>query len=421
MDTIRHLYRIGHGPSSSHTMGPRKAAHMFKERFPNAFRYEVTLYGSLAATGKGHLTDVAIYEELSKEKTVILWHPEIVLPRHPNALRLSAINENGKEIDEWTVYSIGGGALADDTGKIFKDTNSHIYPYRTMTAILNHLKGTGQNYWEFVEECEGKEIWDYLREVWQVMQNAVNHGVTSEGVIPGGLGLTRKSNIYYRRSQLVRDGFIHSTPMTAYALAVSEENATGGLIVTAPTCGSCGVLPAVLHYFKKKMDITEENILRALATAGLVGNVVKHTGSISGAEVGCQGEIGVACSMAAAAASYFYSGTIRQIEYAAEMGLEHNLGLTCDPVGGLVQIPCIERNAAAANQALYAAQFAMFSDGAHRVSCDDVIDAMMRTGHDMPSLYRETSRGGLAKVFRVSTEQIAAKTAILKKKKKNER
>ena len=235
------------------------------------------------------------------------------------------------------------------------------------------------------------------------MSDAVDRGVRREGSIPGGLGITRKANLYFRSSQLTRDGFNHSTPMSAFALAVSEENATGGKIVTAPTCGSCGVLPAILRYFQKKMDITEENILRALATAGVFGNVVKHTGSISGAEVGCQGEIGVACAMAAAAAEYFYSGTSRQIEYAAESGLEHHLGLTCDPVAGLVQVPCIERNAAAANAALFAAQFVMFSDGSHRVSFDDVIKVMMNTGIDMPALYRETSEGGLAKVYRIPT------------------
>ena len=400
MDTIRHLFRIGYGPSSSHTMGPKNAAEHFLAKNPNANRFAVTLYGSLAATGRGHMTDRAILDVLGSDRTDIIWQPEVVLPYHPNGMEFESFDESGAVMDDWTVYSVGGGRIDDKGDRIPPETVSNVYPHRNMDEIQRHLFATGMNFWEYVEECEGTDIWDYLREVWQVMSDAVDRGVREEGVIPGGLGITRKANLYFRRSQLTRDGFIHSTPMTAFALAVSEENATGGKIVTAPTCGSCGVVPAVLRYFQKKMDITEDNILRALATAGVFGNVVKHCGSISGAEAGCQAEIGVACAMAAAAASYFYSGTSRQIEYAAESGLEHHLGLTCDPVAGLVQVPCIERNAAAANAALFAAQFVMFSDGSHRLSFDDVVSAMMHTGLDMPSLYRETSEGGLAKVFR---------------------
>ena len=401
MDTIKHLFRIGYGPSSSHTMGPQRAAEIFYHKNPNANRYLVTLYGSLAATGKGHMTDRAINDVLGIERTTIVWQPDIMLPYHPNGMEFEALDEAGNVMDDWTVYSVGGGRIDDKGDRIPPETVSNIYPHHNMREIQNYLNENGMNFWEYVEECEGSEIWDYLREIWHVMSDAVDRGVRSEGMIPGGLGITRKANLYFRRSQLTREGFIHSTPMSAFALAVSEENATGGKIVTAPTCGSCGVVPAILRYFQLKMDITENNILRALATAGVFGNVVKHTGSISGAEVGCQGEIGVACAMAAAAASYFYSGTSRQIEYAAESGLEHHLGLTCDPVAGLVQVPCIERNAAAANAALFAAQFVMFSDGTHRVSFDDVIEVMMHTGIDMPRLYRETSEGGLAKVYRI--------------------
>lgn len=401
MDTIRHLYRIGYGPSSSHTMGPKNAAEMFLSKNQAANHFQVTLYGSLAATGKGHMTDKAILDVLGWNRTTIIWQPDINLPYHPNGMEFTAYDQSGMVKDNWTVYSVGGGRIDDKGERIPPETVSNTYPHKNMTEIQQYLSNTGMNYWEYVEECEGSDIWNYLREVWQAMSDAVDRGVRQEGVIPGGLGINRKANLYFRRSQLTRDGFIHSTPMTAFALAVSEENATGGKIVTAPTCGSCGVLPAVLRYFQKKMDITEENILRALATAGIFGNVVKHNGSISGAEAGCQAEIGVACAMAASAASYFYSGTIRQIEYAAESGLEHHLGLTCDPVAGLVQVPCIERNAAAANAALFSAQFVMFSDGSHRVSFDDVVSAMMKTGNDMPRLYRETSEGGLAKVFRM--------------------
>ena len=401
MDTIKHLFRIGYGPSSSHTMGPQRAAEIFYHKNPNANRYLVTLYGSLAATGKGHMTDRAINDVLGIERTTIVWQPDIMLPYHPNGMEFESLDEAGNVTDDWTVYSVGGGRIDDKGDRIPPETVSNIYPHHNMREIQNYLNENGMNFWEYVEECEGSEIWDYLREIWHVMSDAVDRGVRSEGMIPGGLGITRKANLYFRRSQLTREGFIHSTPMSAFALAVSEENATGGKIVTAPTCGSCGVVPAILRYFQLKMDITENNILRALATAGVFGNVVKHTGSISGAEVGCQGEIGVACAMAAAAASYFYSGTSRQIEYAAESGLEHHLGLTCDPVAGLVQVPCIERNAAAANAALFAAQFVMFSDGTHRVSFDDVIEVMMHTGIDLPRLYRETSEGGLAKVYRI--------------------
>ena len=400
MDTIRHLYRVGYGPSSSHTMGPKYAAEMFRDKNYDANRFVVTLYGSLAATGKGHMTDKAISYELGEDRTEIIWEPEVVLPYHPNGMRFTAYNEAGEMTDDWTVYSVGGGRIDDQGVRIPPEAANDCYPQKNMREIMEYLDRTGMNFWEYVEECEGSDIWSYLLDVWHVMSDAVDRGIHTEGVIPGGLGIARKASLYFRRSQLTRDGFIHSLPMTAFALAVSEENATGGQIVTAPTCGSCGVVPAMLRYFQKKMDITENNIVRALATAAVFGNVVKHTGSISGAEAGCQAEIGVACAMAAAAASYFYSGTIRQIEYAAESGLEHHLGLTCDPVAGLVQVPCIERNAAAANAALFSAQFVMFSDGQHRVSFDNVIEAMMHTGKDMPALYRETSEGGLAAVFR---------------------
>lgn len=415
MDTIRHLFRIGNGPSSSHSIGPKRAARYFHEWFPNAARYKVELYGSLAATGKGHMTDISILSELPERRTTICWEPTINLPRHPNGMKYYAYDSEDELLGDWTVYSVGGGALDDQGQRLAQGYIRHLYPHKNMEEIMNYIQQTGQNFWEYVEECEGPEIWDYLAEVWRVMEAAIERGVISEGALPGGLGINRKANIYYRRSQLLRPGFIHSTPMTAFALATAEENATGGLIVTAPTCGSCGVLPAVLKYFKTKMDITEDNILRALATAGLFGNVVKHNGSISGAEVGCQGEIGVACAMAAAAASYFYSGTVNQIEYAAEAGLEHHLGLTCDPVCGLVQVPCIERNAAAANAALFSAQFAMFSDGNHRVSFDDVIQVMMHTGKDMSALYRETAEGGIAKVYRLPKDRLK----ILKKEENN--
>ena len=283
MDTIKHLFRIGYGPSSSHTMGPQRAAEIFYHKNPNANRYLVTLYGSLAATGKGHMTDKAINDVLGIDRTTIIWQPDVMLPYHPNGMEFESLDEAGNVTDDWTVYSVGGGRIDDKGDRIPPETISNIYPHRNMREIQAYLNETGMNFWEYVEECEGSEIWDYLRDIWHVMSEAVDRGVRAEGMIPGGLGITRKANLYFRRSQLTREGFIHSTPMSAYALAVSEENATGGKIVTAPTCGSCGVVPAVLRYFQLKMDISENNILRALATAGVVGNVAKHTGSISGA------------------------------------------------------------------------------------------------------------------------------------------
>ena len=396
MKTIREIYRIGYGPSSSHTMGPRKAAEIFVGRTQEAASYVVTLYGSLAATGRGHMTDVAILDVL--KNATIRWMPDVFLPYHPNGMKFEALDTDGKVIDSWTVYSVGGGALEED-GKQ-GDELPEIYHLNTMTEILRYCEESGKSFWEYVEECEGKEIWEYLHEVWQVMCEAVERGIDAEGVLPGPLHLARKAASYYVKAIGYRDNVRTRALVFAYALAVSEENAAGGRIVTAPTCGSCGVLPSVLYHVGKSKNFSEPRILRALATAGLIGNVVKHNASISGAEVGCQGEVGVACAMAAAAATQLFGGTPSQIEYAAEMGLEHHLGMTCDPVCGLVQIPCIERNAYAAARALDTNVYASFSDGLHRVSFDKVVEVMKETGHDLPSLYKETAQGGLAKEYR---------------------
>ena len=396
MKTIREIYRIGYGPSSSHTMGPRKAAEIFVGRTQEAASYVVTLYGSLAATGRGHMTDVAILDVL--KNATIRWMPDVFLPYHPNGMKFEALDTDGKVIDNWTVYSVGGGALEED-GKQ-GDELPEIYHLNTMTEILRYCEESGKSFWEYVEECEGKEIWDYLRDVWQVMCEAIERGIDAEGVLPGPLHLARKAASYYVKATGYRDNVRTRALVFAYALAVSEENAAGGRIVTAPTCGSCGVLPSVLYHVGKSKNFSEPRILRALATAGLFGNVVKHNASISGAEVGCQGEVGVACAMAAAAATQLFGGTPSQIEYAAEMGLEYHLGMTCDPVCGLVQIPCIERNAYAAARALDTNVYASFSDGLHRVSFDKVVEVMKETGHDLPSLYKETAQGGLAKEYR---------------------
>ena len=399
MKTLKELYRIGIGPSSSHTMGPRKAAEMFLEKHPEAASFEVTLYGSLAATGKGHMTDVAILDTLTPHAPVDLkWAPEIFLPFHPNGMLFKSKDETGKVTDEWTVYSVGGGALAEEG--VPKIDSQHIYQMSSMSEILGWCERTGKSYWEYVQECEESDIWDYLSEVWKVMREAVERGLEEEGVLPGPLNLRRKAATYYIKAKGYKDNLRSRGLVFSYALAVSEENASGGKIVTAPTCGSCGVVPAVLYHLAKSRDFSEMRVLRALATAGLIGNIVKHNATISGAEGGCQAEVGVACSMAAAAASQLFGGSPAQIEYAAEMGLEHHLGMTCDPVCGLVQIPCIERNAYAAARALDSNIYSAFTDGTHRVSFDKVVEVMKQTGHDLPSLYKETSEGGLAKDYK---------------------
>ena len=395
MKTIKELYRIGLGPSSSHTMGPRKAAEIFGARHPEAARFEVTLFGSLGATGKGHMTDVAIMDAIPGIK--IVWEPKTFLPFHPNGMEFRSYDADDQQTDSWTVFSVGGGALAEEGQKDLE--TREIYEMNTMTEILEYCNWSGKGYWEYVEECEGPEIWDFLREVWHTMVAAVERGLDAEGVLPGPLNLRRKAAAYYVKATGYKDNLRTRGLVFAYALAVSEENASGGRIVTAPTCGSCGVLPGVLYHLWKSKDFSEIRILRALATAGLIGNIVKQNASISGAEVGCQGEVGVACAMAAAAANQLFGGSVAQIEYAAEMGLEHHLGMTCDPVCGLVQIPCIERNAYAAARALDANIYSTFTDGVHRVSFDKVIAVMKQTGHDLPSLYKETGEGGLAKDY----------------------
>ncbi|MCC8118664.1 MAG: L-serine ammonia-lyase [Bacteroidales bacterium] len=395
MKSIKDIYKIGLGPSSSHTMGPRKAAERFLTRVGRPAKFDVTLYGSLAATGKGHLTDKAILDTLNPvAPTEIIWKPDIVLPYHTNGMKFQALDTEGKEIQSMTAYSIGGGDIVEEGEE--RNSGQEIYHMTTIKDILGWCTETGASFWEYVDMCEGPEIWDFLRNVWNVMKSAVLRGIEAEGVLPGGLGVRRKALSYYMHAQGYQGSLKSRGLVYAYALAVSEENAGGGEIVTAPTCGSCGIVPAVLYHLHTSKNINEDRVLRALATAGLFGNVVKYNASVSGAEVGCQGEVGVACAMAAAAASQMFGGSTAQIEYSAEMGLEHHLGLTCDPVCGLVQIPCIERNAYAAARALDANLYAAFSDGRHAVSFDRVVQVMKQTGHDIPSLYKETSQGGLA-------------------------
>jgi L-serine dehydratase len=393
MESIKEIYKIGYGPSSSHTMGPKIASDRFKAEHPLAASFRITLYGSLAATGKGHLTDIVIAKSFAPLSAEIIWKPAEFLPIHPNAMKLEALDNSGNTLAEQTAYSVGGGKIVYDAEP---EAEENVYELNTMDAILNWTKENGTALWEYVEKTEGIEIYDYLAEVWKVMKESIQRGLTNEGTLPGGLHLPRKASSFHIKAASYSGSLKKKTQIFSYALAVCEENASGGRIVTAPTCGSCGIMPAVLARLHDSFDFPDEKILRALATAGIVGNLIKTNASISGADVGCQGEVGAACAMASAASAQLLGGTPYQIEYAAEMGMEHHLGLTCDPIGGLVQIPCIERNAFAAERALNCATFSLLSDGRHIVSFDRIVQTMKRTGHDLPHIYKETSEGGLA-------------------------
>ncbi len=398
METIKKIYKIGYGPSSSHTMGPNRAAEMFAARTKQASRYRVTLYGSLAATGKGHHTDMAITRGLSPKEVEIVWRADIVKPFHPNGMFFEALDAEGQAVDSWLVYSIGGGYLATEDGDVPMGITpeGEVYPHSTMKEIMEYIDREGLSFWEYVEQCEDGSLWFYLEEMWRQMQQTIEEGLQDDRVIAGGLHLRSKAHQYFIRASAFKPSLQNRALVIAYALATSEQNACGARIVTAPTCGSSGVLPAVLYHLKKNHDFSDREILRAMATAGLFANVIKTNATISGAEAGCQAEVGSACVMAAVASNQLFGGSPKQIEYAAEMAMEHNLGLTCDPLCGLVQIPCIERNAMAALRALDINIYAMMSDGRHIISFDKVVRTMKLTGHDLPSLYKETSLGGLA-------------------------
>ena len=393
MESIKSIYKIGHGPSSSHTMAPRRAAAIFLARYPGAPHYKVTLYGSLAATGLGHLTDITLKEAFTDHSFELEMRPTEFMKKHSNAMRFGAFNTEGNVLHQWIAYSIGGGDLDDDSGM---HNPTAVYPSASMEEILKWCYDGGKTLWEYVAEHEGDDLWEYLAEVWEVMQKSIKSGLKQEGALPGVLKLQRKAPGYYARIKNYQGYIRKRTMVYAFALAVSEENASGNRIVTAPTCGASGVLPAVLYQNKQVHKAPDERILKALATAGLFGNIVRTKASISGAEVGCQGEVGTACAMASAALAQLYGASIFQIEYAAEMGLEHHLGLTCDPIAGLVQIPCIERNALAASRALSHSDYSLLSDGRHLIGFDQVVQTMNQTGKDLPSLYKETSTGGLA-------------------------
>lgn len=395
MLSIKEIYKEGYGPSSSHTIGPARAAEIFMQKHPQTLNFRVTLYGSLALTGKGHHTDGAIIKSFLPKLVNVIWKPEESLPLHPNGMIFEALNpETHETVDSWEVYSIGGGDLRDKNGVL---NNNHIYKLDKMSKILTYCRNEGKTLWEFVEDNEGKEIWSFLEGVWHTMRETIKRGIDNEGVLPGPIKLARRASSQYTKAMNSHATIKSVGLLFAYALAVAEENAAGGRIITAPTCGSSGVLPAVLFYLNSEEHLTEAKILRALATAGIIGNLVKHNASISGAEVGCQGEIGTACAMAAASMAQILGGSPTQIEYAAEMGMEHNLGLTCDPVMGFVQIPCIERNAIAASKAYSCGAYALSSDGGHKVSFDQAVATMRDTGKDLQVAYRETGIGGLAK------------------------
>lgn len=398
MQSLKELYKIGMGPSSSHTMGPRKAADAFNRTYPTAESFRAVLYGSLAATGKGHLTDFAIKEAFYPKPVTIEWEYDTFLPKHPNAMRFEALDKAGHIMGAQVAYSIGGGDIRTD--EAFGREINHIYPHKSMAEILQYTSDKRMLLWEYVEEFEGTDIWQYLGTIWKTMQTTMNRGLEKRGVLPGSLNLERKARRYLYKAENSPQYLRRMNNLFSYALACSEENAAGGVVVTAPTCGSCGVVPAVCRLIQEIYEFEDTTILHALATASLFGNMAKTNASISGAEVGCQGEVGVACAMAAAAVCQLEGGDNRRIAYAAEMGLEHHLGLTCDPVDGLVQIPCIERNALAASRALDCATYALMSDGDNRVSYDDVLATMMQTGLDMNKDYRETARGGLARFFK---------------------
>lgn len=398
MESLKELYKIGVGPSSSHTMGPERAAKIISLKHPDAEKYIVTLYGSLAKTGVGHRTDYIIKKTLSQEKTKIVFDNTNTDLIHPNTMHFSVI-KNNSVVAEYTIASIGGGDIRF-AGESFASPEK-LYPLSKFEDIADYCRENDIRLWQYVEMMEGFEIWDFLQNVWDCMKNAIKDGINNEGEIFGGLGVQRKAKQLYNYRHMDESAETKENRLVcSYAFAVSEQNAScDGKIVTAPTCGASGVVPAVLKYTQDKRHFSDSDILRALATGGLIGNIIKTNASISGAEAGCQAEIGSACSMAAAALAELYEMDIEQIEYAAEVAMEHHLGLTCDPVKGLVQIPCIERNAVAAMRAINAVNLANFLADSRKISFDLIVKTMYETGRDIHDRYRETSEGGLAKLY----------------------
>ena len=395
MKTIKSVYKIGNGPSSSHTVGPFHAAQVFGERYPEADRFRVTLYGSLAFTGEGHGTGKAILTGLPGAE-VVYNREETDLP-HPNTMLFEAFRDSVL-IGSNRIFSIGGGSIRIDGEE--SDEEIEVYPQRNFSEIHDICKRHSLNLAQFINRMEDPSLRECLKTVWAAMKASVQRGLNTGGILPGGLGVARKARMLFEKRCYNESADVTmNRVIAAYAYAVSEENADEHIVVTAPTCGSCGVLPAVMYYMEQDRGFPEEEILDALAVAALIGNVIRTNASISGAECGCQAEIGSACSMAAAALASLYGLNIDQIEYAAEIAMEHNLGLTCDPVKGLVQIPCIERNAVAAMRAISAVNLSRFLYSTRKISFDEVVATMYRTGKDMDEKYRETSHGGLAQIY----------------------
>ena len=403
MKSVKGIYKIGFGPSSSHAMGPAKAAEIFRERLINGdSRVQAELYGSLALTGKGHLTDKAIMRSLEGIETEILFNNSFENLPHPNTLIFREYGSDGSLLQDWEVYSIGGGEIADKNGSVLTETTKNGFKdFNFFAEIKEECKKSGSSLDDFIFDLADDSFHSYLEDVWAAMKASLERGLAvGDKVLPGALKLKRRAqNIYEYACKAVglpRDmALLH-----AYALAVSEENANGNIISTAPTCGSCGVLPSILYYFNQNLNYNDESIIRALAISGLFGRLIEQNASISGAEVGCQGEVGSACSMAAAAATFLQKGNINQMEYAAEMALEHFLGLTCDPIFGLVQIPCIERNALAAMRAYECSIYVLSTNIENKINFDNIVKVMYETGKDMQSQYKETAMGGLAKFYK---------------------
>lgn len=399
MKSLKYLYKIGRGPSSSHTMGPDKAARYFKSAYPDADSYKAVLYGSLSSTGRGHKTDEAILDVFENDKIELIFGDTATenIP-HENTMEFFAY-KNGEIIGKDRIMSVGGGQIVIEGKPELQE--EEVYDVNTFGQIAEYCRSNNIRLYEYVEMHEGEEIWDYLHEIWKAMKNSINAGLSTRGVLDGGLGVERKAQYLYNQSHIDESDITKENRLVcAYAFAASEHNAGGGVIVTAPTCGACAVLPSVLKYMQDKKGFSDDQVCRALAVGGLVGNLVKTNASISGAECGCQAEIGTACSMAAAALCELFGMGIGQIEYAAEVAMEHMLGLTCDPVCGLVQIPCIERNAVAAMRAINALSLANFLSTTRKISFDTVVETMYRTGKDLNAIYRETSQGGLAAMYR---------------------
>ena len=396
MKTIKSVYKIGNGPSSSHTVGPFRAAQVFRARYPDADGYRVTLFGSLACTGEGHGTGKAIRAGLP-EAQIVFDREAKDLP-HPNTMLFEAFRDGGR-IGVSRIFSVGGGSIRIE-GEDSEDERE-VYPQKDFAEILDLCRQEKISLVQFINVLEGASLGEYLRKIWKAMQEAVERGLAAEGILPGGLNVARKAKyLYGKRCYNESSDVTMNRLIAAYTYAVSEENACEHIVVTAPTCGSCGVIPGILYYMQHDRGFPEEEILNALAVAGLVGNVIRTNASISGAECGCQAEIGSACSMAAAAVATLFGLSLDETEYAAEIAMEHNLGLTCDPVGGLVQIPCIERNAVAAMRALSSTNLSRFLSATRKISFDEVVATMYRTGLDMDEKYRETSHGGLAQIYR---------------------